>query len=115
MTDVPLKNESIGISAHLADVSTAGQIYVVVPKTGILRTVYSALNGAIATADAGITVKSAGTSVGTITIANSGSAAGDVDELRVDKQVNEGDTLEFETDGASTNTVAVSFTAVIEG
>lgn len=99
---------------YIADVSTAGQIYVPVPDDceGDIVEIRSALNGAIATADAVLTAKIGGTAVtgGTITIANSGSAAGDTDVCRPTgaRTVSAGQAIEIETNGASTNAVAVS-------
>lgn len=105
------------VYGHIADVSTAGQIYIPIPDGGEVVKIISALNGTIATADATLTAKIGGTAVtgGSITIAYSGSAAGDVDtcEPTAARSVDEGGTLEIETSGASTNTVAVTICAVI--
>lgn len=104
---------------YIADVSTAGQIYVPVPDEfdGEVVEIRTALNGAIATADATLTPKIGGTAMtnGAITIANSGSAAGDVDTSRPSgaNAVAAGEAIEIETDGASTNAVAVFGTIVI--
>jgi len=103
---------------YIADVSTAGQIYVPVPDefSGEVVEIRTALNGAIATADATITPKIGGTAMtnGAITIANAGSAAGDVDTSRPsgENAVAAGEAIEIETDGASTNAVAV-FGAIV--
>ena len=100
----------LALTDRLADVSTAGQIYVACPYAGQVTKVTSVLNGAITGADADLTVKdNAGSSMGTITIANSGSAAGDVDTLSPssNNDVVPGDLIEIETDGASTNAVSV--------
>lgn len=99
---------------YIADVSTAGQIYVPVPDDceGDIVEIRTALNGAIGTADAVLTAKIGGTAVtgGAITIAYSGSAAGDTDVCRPTalRTVSAGDAIEIETNGASTNTVAVT-------
>ncbi len=98
-------------SFYIADVSTAGQVYVPIHEDGFIKEISTALNGAIATANATLTAKIGGTAVtgGTITIIQSGSAAGDVDtaEPTGANEVSIGDTLEIETDGASTNTVSL--------
>lgn len=104
------------LNAYLADVSTAGQIYVPVPIGGNIVSVHTALNGVIATADAVLTVKAPDGTVGTITITASGSAAGDVDTTAAapaNTEVEKGETVEIETSGASTNTIAVMITIVI--
>lgn len=104
---------------YIADVSTAGQIFVAVPDefAGEVVEIRTALNGAIATADAVLTPKIGGTAMtnGAITIATAASAAGDVDVSRptAANAVAAGDAIEIETDGASTNTVEVFGTIVI--
>lgn len=105
---------------YIADVSTAGQIYVPVPTEfgGEVVEIRTALNGAISGADAGLTPKIGGTAMtnGAITIANAGSAAGDVD-VSYPTGANEvvpGDAIEIETDGASTGAVEVFGTIVIK-
>lgn len=105
------------VYGHIADVSTAGQIYIPIPDGGTVVKIFSALNGAITGANAVLTAKIGGTAVtgGSITITQSGSAAGDVDtcEPTAARHVDEGGTLEIETDGGSTGTVAVTICAVI--
>ena len=104
---------------YIADVSTAGQIYIPVPSTaeGKVVEIRTALNGAIATADAAITPKIGGTAItnGGITIAYDGSAAGDTDVSfpTAANTVVAGDAIEIETDGSSTNAVPVSGIIVI--
>lgn len=106
------------ITAYLADVSTAGQIYVVPGFRGKIIRAYTALNGAISGANAGLTLKIGGTAVtgGTITIAHSGSAAGDVDSCTPTALATFTSTqaIEIETDGASTDTAAVMITLEVE-
>ena len=113
----PLPLNARVMTAYLADVSTAGQIYVVSPFTGVLREIHTALNGPITAGNAVITVKIAGTAVtgGTITIAQSGSAAGDVDSAypTAANTVRRGQVIEIETDGGSTDTAAAMVTLVI--
>jgi len=105
------------LTVKMADVSTAGSVHVVAPDNGKIIKVMSVIDGAIATANAGITTKINGTAVtgGAITIANASSAAGDVDsaEPTAANAVSEGDYISFTTDGASTNTVAATFTVII--
>ena len=109
----------VTIPFYIADVSTAGQIYVPIPAEfdGDVVEIRTALNGAIATANAAITPKIGGTAMtnGGITITQSGSAAGDVDTSNPTgaNTVRAGEAVEIETDGASTNAVAVSGVLVI--
>jgi len=106
------------ITAHIADVSTAGQIYVTPGFRGKIVKAYTALNGAIGTADAGLTLKIGGTAVtgGTITIAYTSSAAGDVDSCTptAANSFTSAQAIEIETDGASSNAVAVTVTLELE-
>jgi hypothetical protein len=104
-----LSGRKVALTATIQDISTAGQIYVVSPFAGDITNVYTVINGAIATADATITPKISGTAVtdGAVTVAFSGSAAGDVDSATptAANSVSAGAAIEIETDGASTNTV----------
>lgn len=105
------------LTVKLDDISTAGQIYVVSPVAGTISKIYSVINGAIATADAVLTSKIGGTAItnGAITVANSGSAAGDVDSATPTalNTITAGAAIEIETNGASTNTVEVVITIEI--
>ena len=95
------------------DVSTAGQVYIPVnaEQAGTIVEIRTALNGAIGTADVDLTAKINTVAVtgGLLTIATASSAAGDVDSVAPTalNEVIEGDVIEIETDGASTNTVRV--------
>ena len=78
---------------------------------------YSVLNGAVTSGDATLTVKNhSGASAGTITIAQSGSAAGDLDSLEPSSNNTfaAGEKIEVETDGGSTNAVQVDLTLVFD-
>ena len=105
------------IYGKIEDVSTAGQIYLPVPDDGKIIKIMSALNGAIGTANAVLTAKINGTAVtgGAITITQSGSAAGDQDSVTPSaaNYVAEGDKLEIETNGASSNTISVDICVVV--
>jgi hypothetical protein len=70
------------LTVHFSDISTAGNIYVPVLYDGTVVKVQSVLSGAIAGADAVFTVyNNGGSSMGTLTVTQSGSAAGDIDTL----------------------------------
>lgn len=107
------------LTGIITDVSTAGQIYIPIPDEcdGDVVEVRTALNGAITSADATITPKINGTAMtnGGITVANSGSAAGDVDTSRPtgERTVRAGEAVEIETDGGSTNAVNLFVTITI--
>jgi hypothetical protein len=106
------------ITAIIADVSTAGQIYVSPGFRGKIIKASSALNGAITGANSILTLKIGGTAVtgGTMTITQSGSAAGDVDACLPTALATfaTDQAIEIETDGGSTGTIAVTITLEVE-
>lgn len=110
----------VALTATIADVSTAGQIYIPIPDeyAGEVVEIRTVLNGAIGTADVDLTPKIGGVAMtnGLITIATAASAAGDADLSRPTgaNAVAQGDAIEIETDGASTNAVSVFITVVIK-
>jgi len=99
-------------SPSLAD---AGQVYAVSPIAGHLVDAWAVTNTVVATADAGITIKTAGGTAGTITIALSGTAVGVVDQVGAlsNTAVAAGGTVEFENDAAASAGIA-DYVAVIE-
>jgi hypothetical protein len=106
------------VSAYMADLSTASSAWVVAPFRGKITRAYSVIYAAITVADAVWTMEINGTAVTgvSVTVTQSGSAAGDMDEgfPTAANTVNEGDRIEFVSDGASTTTCPTTFTAVIE-
>lgn len=106
------------ITVQIEDISTAGQKFVVPGFTGRIVKAHSVINGAIATANAVLTLKIGGTAVtgGTITVATASSAAGDVDSCTPTgaNTFDADDAIEVETDGASTNTVECVVTLEVE-
>ena len=105
------------ITAKIADISTASSTFVAVPDGGKIIKIITALQGALTSANAGISFEIGGTAVtgGGITVAYSGSAAGDVDtaEPTGANEVSEGGTIEMITDGASSGTKKLNVTFVI--
>lgn len=100
---------------QIADVSTADQVYVPVPFGGRAMRVKVAIDAAITVADATVTVKAAGTSVGTVLIESTGAAAGSVFEATLDgTEVPAGGTIEIETDGGSTTTAKAAAVVIIK-
>ena len=94
------------LTAEIEDVSTASSTFVAVPDGGKIVKIITALQGAISGANAAITFEIGGTAVtgGAITVAHSGSAAGDVDtaEPTAANRVEQDGTIEMITDGGST-------------
>lgn len=90
------------------DVSTAGSIYIPVPEKWRIDRIDSCLQGAIITADSILTFSRNGSAtIGTITLAFTGSAAGDIDSLAspANNTFTAGTYLKITTDGGSANTV----------
>ena len=70
------------ITAHFEDISASSDIYLPIPYAGTISKIQTTLSGAITGSDVIFTFyNSAGSSMGTITVTQSGSAAGDVDVL----------------------------------
>lgn len=94
------------LQAVIADVSTAETVYIAVPAGLTVREVSTVLEGAITVADATITVaNNAGSSMGTIVVAFTGSGAGDVDTLTPasNNVIAAGEKISVATDGGSTD------------
>ena len=108
--------KKIYLTIDMTDISTASTSYIVSPVAGTITKIQTIINGAIATADAVITGKIATTAItgGAVTIAYSGSAAGDVDSVTPSaaNTVAVGNNINFTTNGASTNTIRA--TIVVE-
>lgn len=107
------------VTGEIADISTASSVRVPIvdDMEGEVVEVKTVLGGAIATADAVVTVSKNNSSMGTITIANGSSAEGDMDTLNptsANRFLVNGDWLELTTNGASTNTVPVGFVVKIK-
>jgi len=107
------------LTGQIVDISSADQIYIPVPTgfDGDIIEIRTAIDAAITVADATITAKIGGTAVtgGAITVATSGSAAGDTDVAYPTgaRTVVPGDAIEIETDGGSTTTAKCNVTIVI--
>ena len=106
------------VTVKISDVATAGQVYFAPGFSGRIKNITSCLGGAIGTANAVLSAKISGTAVtgSTVTIAYSGSAAGDVDSATPSgaNEFTATDNIEIETTGASTNTVEVVVTLELE-
>lgn len=101
--------------SYLEDVSTAETVYIPIPFAGTISKVTSVLTNAITVANSTVTIKnSSGTTMGTITVAFSGSAAGDVDtnSSLTNNTVTADSYITIETNGAS-NTASKLWLAVV--
>jgi hypothetical protein len=99
------------LNCQMVDISSATVSRVVVPQwgAGVISRITTVINGTIATADAVLTASIATTAItgGAVTIAYSGSAAGDADSTSPSALniVAAGDVLKVVSGAASTNTI----------
>ncbi len=107
---------------QLVDVSAPSISYAPIPAAGIVRNAFCTISAAVTSLDSTVTIKkisgSTTTTLGTITVANSGSAAGSTFEavLTASKEnltVKMGDTIVFDSDGASSTTSIANFVLVL--
>lgn len=112
----PLSENCINVT--MADLSTSSTVYIASPWRGRIVRYYSAITNAITTADGSVSLTINGTAVtgSTITVTQSGSAAGDVDSAIPTgaNYVKEGDYIGVVTTGACDTTCITTFTIVIE-
>jgi hypothetical protein len=95
------------LQAVIDDVSTAETVYVYFPFDCTVTNVDTVLQAAITTADSIITLKNnGGTTMDTITVAYTGSAAGDIDTAiaLANNTFIAGERMSIATDGGSTGT-----------
>ncbi len=105
------------ISGVIDDVSTASTIYLPVPYAGTVTKVVTVLAGSITTANGTVTVRNAAAaSMGTLTITQSGSAAGDIDTLSPvsNNTVTNDSRIQIDTDGACDTTRKLFVTVYIQ-
>ena len=99
--------DKVYLTTHYDDLDTTTSHFVVSPIAGTITKIYSVIDQAIALADTTLTAKIGGVAVtnGVITIAYSGSAAGDVDSCTptAANSVSAGTAIEF-VSGGQTNT-----------
>lgn len=113
-------SNEVVVDCQMADLSTASSAFAVATHKGYIVRAYSVIKNAITGADSAWHIELNGTdiaaTVGT-TVTQSGSAAGDVDVVEIgengDGWVNEGDTIEFVSNGNSSTTCITNFYAVI--
>lgn len=111
-------NPPYTVSGIIDDVSTASTIYIPIPYAGTVIKVVTVLAGSLTTANAIVTVRNAAdVSMGTITVTQSGSAAGDIDVLNPasNNTVTNDSRIRVDTDGASDTARKLFVTAFIRG
>ncbi len=110
---------------QLVDVSTASISYAAVPFQGRLVAAWATIAAAVTGLDCTVTVKKitpapATTTLGTITLAVTGSAIGQTAQAtltgsEIDCTFNAGDALVFDSDGNSSTTSIANFLGVFRG
>ncbi len=106
------------VSGVIDDVSTAATIYLPIPFAGSVTKVVTVLAGSLTTANSTVTVRNAaGASMGTLTITQAGSAAGDIDTLAPvsNNTLSNDSRISVETDGASDTARKLYVTVYIQG
>lgn len=102
------------LNAQIADVGTANVVYMVAPEAGWLRRVDTVLFAAITGSNDTITVAVDGTNLSpTITITQSGSAAGDYDTASFNAPVKKGSRITLTNSGASTGVAPLAYTVTL--
>ena len=105
------------LAGYIDNISAVSTVYVPIPFAGTISKVVTVLEASIASANSTITVKNAAAaSMGTITVAYSGSAAGDIDTLlpSSNNTVTADSFITIASDGGSTNTAALRFVVVLD-
>ena len=105
------------LTGYIDNISASSTVYVPIPFAGTISKVVTVLEAAISSANATLTVKNAAAaSMGTITVAQSGSAAGDVDTLSPSSNntVTANSFITIASDGASTNSATLRFVVVLD-
>lgn len=114
MANVTLHGINTGaITVEMNDVSAVETVYVLMPRACTVTKISSVLLNAITIANSIVTARNhAGTSMGTLTVAFSGSAAGDIDTLSPSSNnvFAAGERLRLVSDGGSTTTSRLFFT-----
>lgn len=117
-SDVDLEHvDGLPLTAKITDISTAGSTFVVCPFPGKITKIYSTIKNAITVANAALSFEIGGVAVtgGGITVAYSGSAAGDVDSATptANNKVSAGQAIELITNGGSSTACEAVITLVI--
>ncbi len=106
------------LTVQFPDISSASNLYVPIPYAGTITKIQSALTAAISGGDAVFTISnSAGSSMGTLTITQSGSAAGDVDTLAPSSNntVTASDYIKIACNGGATSHVECVIVICVDG
>ena len=118
LTELEIDNKVCYLTASFPTIDSKSDIFIPVPFAGTVTKVTSVIDGALGTADTVLTCKINGTAMtnGNITVAYSGSAAGDIDSctptaLNVFTST---DYIRVTSDTAGTGSVNATLTFTIE-
>ena len=110
-------SKDVVVGSRIADLSTAGSCWAVAPCRGTVIRAYSVIANAITVANStwSLEINDVAVTGSTVTVTQSGSAAGDVDICTPTgaNLVKEGDNIEFVNAAGSTDTCITHFYAVI--
>ena len=102
---------------HIHDISVVASIYLPIPFGGTVSRVTSCIEGAIAGSDLALTLKnSSAATMGTVTVTQAGSAAGDVDFTNptTNNTVSDNDYILIEGNGGPSSHVDCILSIVVE-
>lgn len=105
------------LTVHFSDLSSAENIYCPIPFGGTVSRVTSVLEGSIAGGDVTVTFKnSSAATMGTLTVTQTGSAAGDIDSLdpTTNNTVTDNDYILIQTNGGASTHVDFMVSFVVE-
>jgi len=107
------------LNGQIVDVSTASSGWIAIPGQGVIVDAWCVISASLTTANGTITIKKGSTTLGTITLTQSGSAAGSVFTATFagsesSRSVKAGDVIEFATDGACDTTSIGALTMVVK-
>tara|TARA_R110000796_G_scaffold26162_1_gene72974 strand:+ start:7950 stop:8408 length:459 start_codon:yes stop_codon:yes gene_type:complete len=105
------------ISGTIEDIGTASTVHVPIPFAGTISKIVTVLEAAITGANAIVTVKnSSAASMGTLTITQASSAAGDVDTLSPSSNntVTANSFITVATDGGPNNAIKLRFVVTLD-
>ena len=110
-------SNKIAVTTRIADISTAGSVFVASPMAGVVETIYVTLHGTITVANSIVTAELNGVAMTglSITVAFSGSVGGSTFSGSPSgaNSVSAGQAIEIITDGGSTTAIAADVTIVI--
>lgn len=117
LVESEINSKTAYLTIDFPDITTAGDVYLPCAFAGTVAGVHTVLKGALGTADTDLTAKISNVAMtnGTVTIAFSGSAAGDLDSATptAGNTFTTSDYINITSDGAGTGTVGATVVLTI--